>query len=52
MQRTISYGTIFRVYLIRRKVKFVTSEKSSFADANCPETAEEEWDTDNSMVMT
>ena len=27
-------------------------EKPSFSNAKFPETAEEEWDSDNSMVMT
>jgi len=42
-----------KVYLsARRKLKFVTSEKPSFCDIKSLATAEEEWDSDNSMVMT
>jgi len=42
-----------KVYLsARRKLKFVTSKKPSFSDAKFPETVEEEWDSDNYVVMT
>jgi len=36
----------------KRKLKFVTTEKPSFSNAKTPKTVEEEWDSDNSMVMT
>ena len=47
------WALYIRVYFsARRKLKFVTSKEASFSDAKFPETVEEEWDSDNYVVMT